>query len=505
MLVHNFLENSVIKYPDKTAVIHGNLSFTYSDIDFKSNQIANSLRENGVEKGDRVAILMENSINYIISYYGISKADCIVVPLYHSASSKDIISIFNNCQVSCLISNANHKDIINISMVDLTSLKLIIYDGDSSHLLEWNNIRILEFSEIWHSYSNSHFDTRCIDIDTASIIYTSGSTGKPKGVMLSHLNILSNTNSIIEYLHITKDDRIMAILPFPYVYGKSLLNTHFKVGGSIVINNQFLYPNIVLRDMIDKDVTGFSGVPSTFAILLHRSSIKKMTFKSLKYVTQAGGAMAPILIKKLIEVLPNTKIYIMYGATEAAARLSYLEPEKLAKKNGSIGKAIPNVELKIIKDNSTEAETGEEGEIVAKGSNIMNGYWNDPEETQKVISEHGYHTGDLAITDEEGFIYVVGRKNEMIKMAGHRISPKEIEDVLLEYENVHEAAVISIADPVLGEAIKAFIVSQNGIPLSEDDILKYCVTRLPHYKIPKYMEIRNTLPKNASGKILKQK
>jgi long-chain acyl-CoA synthetase len=293
----------------------------------------------------------------------------------------------------------------------------------------------------------------------------------------------------------------MAVLPFHYVYGKSLLNTHVAVGGSVVIENRFMYPQEALDTLEREEATGFSGVPSTFAILLNKSNLASRTLPSLRYVTQAGGAMAPDLTRRLIEALPGKKIFIMYGATEASARLSYLDPADLPRKIGSIGKAIPNVELRVLREDGSEAEVGEVGEIVARGSNLMAGYWNDPEETAAVLDEHGYHTGDLGRRDEEGFLYVVGRKREMIKSGAHRISPKEIEEALVEHPSVHEAAVVGVPDEILGDAIVAFVTPRPGSAVEPPAVLEWCRERLPAYKVPTAIRILREFPRNTSGKI----
>jgi acyl-CoA synthetase (AMP-forming)/AMP-acid ligase II len=296
----------------------------------------------------------------------------------------------------------------------------------------------------------------------------------------------------------------MVVLPFYYIYGKSLLNTHFFVGGSVVIDNRFAFPNVILETMKNTEVTGFSGVPSTYMILLNKSAIRNYQFDSLRYITQAGGAMAASVQKEVAKTFAPAKLYIMYGATEASARLSYLDPKDLANKWGSIGKAIPNVDLFVADQNGSPLPPNTEGQLVARGSNIMQGYWNDIEETNKVLREGLYFTGDLGKMDDDGFLYVVGRKKDMIKVGGERVSAKSIEEVLLEMNQVHEVAVIGVLDELLGEAIKAYIVPLNGGNLDVNEIIKFCKKRLPQYKVPKYIEIINSLPKNNSGKILKE-
>jgi len=294
------------------------------------------------------------------------------------------------------------------------------------------------------------------------------------------------------------------VLPFPYVYGKSLLNTHVAVGGTVIIDNRVVFPNVVLQTMQEKGTTGFAGVPSTYAFLLGISAVRKMQFPALRYLMQAGGAMAPALIREVMEVFKGKKIFIMYGATEASARLSYLAPEELPRKVGSIGKAIPNVELRILKEDGSEAAPGEVGEIVARGANIMQGYWNQRQETDAVLAVHGFHTGDLGCMDDEGFFYVVGRKRDMIKSGGNRVSAKEIEEIILDHPDILETAVIGIPDQYIGEAICAYIVPKNGVPVTDDELIAHCRARLPEYKVPRRVIQRESLPKNASGKIMKE-
>jgi acyl-CoA synthetase (AMP-forming)/AMP-acid ligase II len=319
--------------------------------------------------------------------------------------------------------------------------------------------------------------------------------------VLSHANIVANTSSIVEYLGLSSTDGVLVVLPFHYVYGKSLLNTHVAVGGRVILENRFMFPQEALNTMERREATGFSGVPSSFAILLNKSNIAERELPHLRYVTQAGGAMAPELQRRLMAALPGKRIFIMYGATEASARLSYLPPEELPRKVGSIGKAIPGVQLDVLRDDGSSADDGEVGELVARGRNIMEGYWNDPEETAAVLDEHGYHTGDLGRRDEEGYLYVVGRKREMIKSGAHRISPKEIEEVLLENRSIHEAAVVGAEDEMLGEAIVAFVTLRPGHEAEPDAIIEWCRGRMPQYKVPHAMEIRREFPRNASGKV----
>lgn len=506
MLINNFLENSALKFPLKKAVWFNKKWMTFGAIEEKANTLANFLIEQGIKKGDRVALLSFNSFNYIISYYAILKAGGVTVELNTETTADDVKYVMNDCAATALICQERFTGTIGHVIDELPSLQMVVVESGRKKDNPETKIPVYDIEQIYNDYDSNFSPPRVIDIDTASIVYTSGSTGKPKGVVLSHLNIVTNTRSIVEYLNLSAEDRIMVILPFFYVYGKSLLNTHFYVSGSVVIDNRFAFPNAILRTMYETECTGFSGVPSTFSILLNKSSIQKWEFPKLRYVTQAGGAMAPSIQKKVAKTFEPAKLFIMYGATEASARLSYLPPDMLGKKWGSIGKAIPNVELFIADQKGNPLPPGESGEIVARGANIMQGYWNDPEETARVLKNGLYFTGDLGVEDEDGYLYVVGRKKDMIKVGANRISPKSIEEKLLENPGIHEVAVIGVEDEVLGEAIKAYLVPNNsGVNISTEEVLRFCKKELPPFKVPKYIEFVDSLPKNSSGKVLKQK
>ncbi len=497
MLIHQFLESSSDAYPDKTAVIHGSALHTYIEIEKKANSMAHWLLESGIKKGDRIGLLLKNSIDYIIAYYGLLKAGAVAVPLNTGIGSEELIPMVKSCTPKVLITEKFFKPIVD-EIIQALSFDLVLLYSDMPEE------PYMSIASIYSSYPDTRPQVDVINLDLASIIYTSGSTGKPKGVVLSHLNIATNTRSITSYLHLTQRDRCMVVLPFYYVYGKSLLNTHFSVSASIVIDNRFLFPNAVLQAMVKHEATGFSGVPSTFSILLNRSSIAQMNFPHLRYLTQAGGHMPEAHKRQLMEIFPDKDIYIMYGATEASARLAYLEPSELNNRIRSFGKAIPNVELKIIMENGEFAEPGKEGEVVARGANIMSGYWNDPESTRDVLINGWYHTGDLARQDDMGFFYITGRKRDMIKVGKFKVSANEVEEVLFQHPDVEEAAVIGAPDSLLGEAIIAFVVLNQDSNTPEADLLAFCSQHLPRHKVPESIRKIDKLPKNESGKILKQ-
>lgn len=294
----------------------------------------------------------------------------------------------------------------------------------------------------------------------------------------------------------------MCVLPFSYVYGLSLLHTHFAVGGSLVIDNRFVFPNVVLNAMQEHAVTGFAGVPSTFALLLHRSALESTPLPSLRYVTQAGGGMPPARIAEWLERGPRAAFFVMYGATEAGARLTYLPPADLRRKLGSIGKAIPDVEVEVITEAGERAQPGEVGELVARGANMSRGYWNRPDETREKFGPLGYRTGDLGYADDEGFLFLVGRLHDMIKAGAHRVGAKEIEDMLNQHEAVLEAAVVAAPHELLGEVPVAFVSLKAPLADSDNALRAFCAERLPPYKVPARIVIERELPKlPATGKI----
>jgi long-chain acyl-CoA synthetase len=327
-------------------------------------------------------------------------------------------------------------------------------------------------------------------------------------VMVSHRNIETNTRDIVAYMGLTSADRVMVVLPFHYCFGASLLHTHLMAGGSVVLNNNFkLYPETVLQDLLQKECTGIAGVPSTYQILLRKSRFRELAFPKLKWFQQAGGKLPNPQIAEVLSSFPQVRFFLMYGQTEATARLSYLPPERLGDKLGSIGLGLPSTRLEVLKPDGTAVALGsdETGEIVASGGNITLGYWNDPSETAKFFRNGRLHTGDIARVDSEGFIFVVEREREMIKSGGNRVSAKEIEDVIAKMPEVVEVAVVGVPHELLGECIKAFVVAVPGARIQSQDIREHCRKELPLFKVPEEVFLISNMPHNGSGKILKPK
>jgi acyl-CoA synthetase (AMP-forming)/AMP-acid ligase II len=345
-----------------------------------------------------------------------------------------------------------------------------------------------------------------LEDDPALVLFTSGSTGEPRGVVLSHANLVANTSAILAALPIRARDRMMAILPFYYSFGASVLFTHVRAGACLVLNNQFMFADRVLEEMIREECTSFAGVPSTFQILLRRSSLAKGTlrFPHLRYVQQAGGRLSPPFVRELQERLPGAEIWLMYGQTEATARLSCLDPMRLIDKAHTIGKAIPGVTLEIVRPDGSLADPEEVGEVIARGPNVALGYWHEPEATAETFRPtprgRSLFTGDLGKVDPEGFFVLVDRAKDFLKCAGYRVAMKEVEDVLVGFEGTVEAAVIGVPDELQGEAVKAFLVHPRGEQARADLDLFCKRALLPHLQ-PREVVFLEALPKTSSGKL----
>ena len=504
-LIHHFLENAAESDPHKCAVIHGNHSVTYDELNKTADSIASCLLDTGIKKGDRIALLIENSVDYIAAYYAILKAGAVVAPFNPGLKPTGLEYLLRDLAPACIITTFKSEPLLKSTDLGNIGLKLLIVKNPKK---KWTNtvFRTLPLEDA-QKYTVKTASHQTAPDELSSIIYTSGSTGKPKGVMLSHKNITSNTSAICQFLGIRNKDIQMIVLPFFYVMGKSLLNTHIASGATVVLNNSFMYPAGVINQMVKEKVTSFAGVPSTYAYLLNRSPLSncKDKLQHLRYCSQAGGHMDKATKLALKEALPDhTKIVIMYGATEAAARLTCLDYDFYESKIGSIGKPIKGVSIRLLDAQDTEVPDGHEGELVASGPNIMKGYWKAHKLTAQVLNSHGYHTGDIGYRDKDGFLYVKGRKDGLLKIGGHRVNPTEIEDFLMSSDVVIEVAVLGVPDDLLGKKLVAIAVPKHETA-SQTILMEKCRGGLPAHKRPSTILTMRSLPKNANGKIDYQK
>jgi len=519
MLVNHFLENSAARLPDKVALICGDERLTYRGINQRADQLAAALIDMGVKRQDRVIIFMDNSAESVISLFGILKAGAIFIMVSATMKAKKLNYILKDSGAKALITHSNKMRIIHEAIADARELQHIICVGDipsSVSMLLWDDLLSAisdQRSAVSGQLPAMSYEPRAmscaIDIDLATIIYTSGSTGEPKGVMSAHCNMVAVARSITQYIGNVEDDIIMDVLPLSFDYGLYQVLMAFLFGGTVVLEKSFLYPYKILEKVVEEKVTGFPLVPTMAALLLQMEDLSKFDFSSLRYMSNTAAALPVAYIRKLQSLFPHVKIFSMYGLTECK-RVSYLPPEQLDKRPESVGIAIPNEEVFVLDENGNEVPPGQVGELVIRGSNVMQGYWNSPEETAKryrpgrYLGERLLYSGDLFRRDEEGYLYFVARKDDMIKTKGERVSPKEIENALCELEGVAECAVIGVPDDISGQLIKAFVVREKGNTIKEQDVIKYCSKNLEPFMVPKYVEFIESFPKSPSGKIDKK-
>ena len=500
--------------------------------------MANFLRDKGIQRGERVGILLDNSVESVVALFGILKVDAVFLMLSPTLKSQKLNYILNDCQVKALITHTEKSAVVGEALSNTPHLREIILLGEyeRNHKSISRDVAEHSFADIFRiaptvarpgdGQSSSMPPAPCpplvssapapcalrsspsanIDLDLASIIYTSGSTGNPKGVMLTHLNMISAAASITTYLENTPEDIIIDVLPLSFDYGLYQVLMAFKFGGTVILEKAFAFPYEIIKLMVKERVTGFPGVPTIFSILMQMEDLRRYDLSSLRYITNTAAALSPKHIQWIRETFPNVQMYSMYGLTECK-RVSYLPPEELDRRPNSVGRAMPNVEVWVVDDQGRKVGPGVVGELVVRGSNVMRGYWGDQETTDRVLkpghlpNEKILYTGDLFKMDEQGFLYFVARKDDMIKTRGERVSPKEVENILYGFEGVAEVAVIPVPDEILGSAIKAIIVPKKEAKLEEKELLIHCRKMLEDFAVPKYFELRKFLPKNGSGKI----
>lgn len=512
MQVDEFLERSAARMPEKIALICQREQVSYAEINRRSSQFAHSLRKHGVQRGDRVAIYLDNSIEAVVSIFGVLKAGAIFLMINPTTKADKLAFILNDCRAVALMTHFKQMEIVSKALSEVPSLRFLIVAGTDPVEEKDQPVKTLNFQTVLiQSMPDAERPlAKCaIDIDLATIIYTSGSTGFPKGVMMTHLNMVTAATSITQYLANSSNDIILSALPLAFDYGLYQILMAFKVGATVVLETSFAYPHMILDKLAKEKVTGFPLVPTMAAILLQLKGLTPGRFPHLRYITNTAAALPPAHIAKLRALFPETTIYSMYGLTECK-RVSYLPPSQLDLRPTSVGIAIPNTEVYVVDEEGKRVGPGIIGELVVRGAHVMKGYWERKEETDRVLrpgllpGEKVLYTGDLFKMDADGFLYFVGRKDDIIKTRGEKVSPKEIEAVLYSMPEVAEAAIVGVPDEILGHAIKAVIVPGAGSTLTEQDILRYCKQHLEEYMIPKSIEFREALPKTGTGKIQKR-
>lgn len=506
MQLEEFLEHSARRSGEKTALVAGERRLTFNDVERQANRLSHSLIAAGVERGDRVMVCLENSVEAVLAVFAILKAGAAFVMINPTTKAERFSYILNHCRAAALITHRAKLDTVRDAIAG-SSLKVVVAAGAGSEMQDGARILCLEDILADETLSAAPPTKRAIDVDLAMLGYTSGSTGKPKGVMITHLNAVSAAHSIITYLENTADDIVLNVLPLSFGYGLYQMFMMFRVGGTVILERSFAYPAAILERIVRERVTGFPMIPTISAMLL-QMDLSKWDFSSLRYLTNAGAAMPLDHIAKLRKLVPHVKIFSMYGQTECT-RVTYLPPDQIDIRPGSVGRGMPNQEHYIVDDAGRRVGPGVVGELVVRGSHVMKGYWEMPEETDRALHpgrfpwERVLHTGDLFKTDEEGYLYFVGRKDDIIKTRGEKVSPREVEDVLYALPGVAQAAVIGVPDQILGSAVKAVIVPRAGARLTEREVLRHCAAHLDDYMVPKLVEFRDEMPTTSSGKVSK--
>ena len=472
--------------PAAIALVEADHRLSYAAFWQRAGAFAGHLRERGLQPGERVAVLLPNGSDAAVAIYGTWLAGGVVVSLNVQARRRDLVPWLRHCDARVLVHQAAHADAVAAAQDIGPSVQCLVAG-----------------SPTWPTGEPTHDPAMPApgEHDPALILYTSGTTGAPKGVTLSHRNLLVNARAVVAYLQLCERDSVLSVLPFYYAYGASVLHTHLLVGGCVHLADNLVFPHLLVEYLQRERITGFSGVPSTFALLLDRVPLQDYDLSSLRYLTQAGGAMAPALTRRLRLALPGPQLFVMYGQTEATSRITWLPPERLDDKPGSVGLPIEGVALRIVRDDGTPAAQGEDGEVCVQGPGVMLGYWRDPVVTARVLKDGWLHTGDVGRLDAEGFLFLDGRRSDMIKTGAHRVFPGDIEEAIAELPGVSEVAAIGIDDEVLGQVIKAYVVPHPHDTPDVAAIRAHCRQRLAAYKVPRHIEFVDALPRTASGKI----
>jgi long-chain acyl-CoA synthetase len=482
--IRDLLFVSVEAYPERLALLTPEVTLTYAELGSLVARAASHLVTRVPGRDRRMAIIGDNHPAYVVGYLAAQSAGISTVEVGRYESLDRLEAIIDKTQ--CRFVLTDRQDVVE-------ALKSKVHVALFTEFME----------DIGHAEDTSGIKENNIDPnDEASIVFTSGTTNFPKGVVLTQANFCFIAEVVSQYLGLSPDDRYALILPMSHTYGKSIVLSTIRAGGTIVIINNFMDLQNFLKALADFKCTILSAVPYNAHVLLKWGNLSQHDLSSLKKMTFSGNKLPASTIDKLLEKLPLVEIYSMYGLTESTTRACYMPPEHLLKKKESCGKPLSGVELKITDESGAILPLGRIGQVFVKGPNVMRCYFQDPELTSQTIIDGWLNTGDLGRLDEDGFLYLEGREKEIIKCAGERISPLEIEEVILNHTEVSEVAVIGAPDPVLGEIVHAFVV-----PKSESMHLKelrtYCAKHLTHHKIPRKYTIINELPKTPTGKVKK--
>lgn len=496
----DFVRNAAARDAEKVAIVDGARSYSYEELARAMNVVGAALRARGVRRFDRVGVLLDKSWEAVVALLGVAASGAAFVPISTGLRRPQAEHVARDCAVKLLLTSTSTAPLrvgLDVPTLTLEEGRLLDESGRVEARLDER-----AFASV----------PAAIETDLGAILYTSGSTGKPKGIMLSHRNLVAGAQIVSSYLENTPEDRLLSVLPFHFDYGLSQLTTMLRVGGTLVLQRSLL-PGDILRGLREHGITGLAGVPSVWTLLLQSErSLREQPLSTLRYISNSGGMIPSAHIEKLKQLLPTTKIVLMYGLTEAF-RSTYLPPEEVGRGPSCIGKAIPDTEIFVVTPDGRECAPGEVGELVHRGPTVALGYWGAPEKTATVyrpnplappeLQAHDrvVYSGDLVRRDEDGYLYYVGRRDELIKVDGHRISPQELEELFHEDESVHEVAVFGRGDIASGQSIVAVLSLREGVIRTEEDLRASLRERAPPYMMPRSIVVLPALPKTSSGKI----
>ena len=513
-LVHQFITCSAQATPDATALLFKDQSFSYVQLHNRVESVANALLGVGIGPGERVAVYLPKQPEAVFSLFGAAAAGACFVPINPLLKPRQLAHILPHCNVRVLVTSGPRlESLLEILDACPDLHTIVLTEGPLPEGASAPRQKLLSYREFCGACVGSPTPHRRIDTDMTAILYTSGSTGNPKGVILSHRNMVAGARSVASYLGNSPADRLLAALPLSFDAGLSQLTTAFSVGASVVLMD-YLLPRDVVRAVGRYAVTGLAAVPSLW------NQLKDLDWpaeavQSLRYITNTGGVMPVSTTHVLQQTLPDTLIFLMYGLTESF-RSTYLSPEQVRARPDSIGKAIPNAQILVVNEDGVECAPGEPGELVHRGALVSLGYWNDPEKTAERFkpcpirppeipnAELAVWSGDQVMKDEEGYLYFIGRMDEMIKTSGYRVSPTEVEEIAHASGLVAAAVVLGLPHAALGQAILLVATPSEGAPPGaslEEAVLAHCRRELPNFMVPAAIIARSALPHNQNGKI----
>ena len=508
-LLHELIETSAHRAGDRIALTAGRESHDYRALRDAISAFASGLLSLGLAKSDRVGVYLDKRIDTVVAMFGAVAAGGAFVPLNPLLKPAQVAYILRDCHVRVLVTSPERLSLLDESLAECPALRHVVVTEAQTPAASRAGIAVHR----WHAMMNAepHRRHRVIDTDMAAILYTSGSTGRPKGVVLSHRNMVAGAKSVASYLENTPDDTLLAALPLSFDAGFSQLSTAFHAGARVVLIN-YLLPKDVINALTRERVTGLTAVPPLY-IQLTQLDWPESIAEHLRYFANTGGRMPLETLKALRARLPKSRPFLMYGLTEAF-RSTYLPPDEVDRRPDSIGKAIPNAEILVLREDGTRCSPNEPGELVHRGALVGMGYWNDAEKTAErykplpgreaglVLSEIAVFSGDTVRMDEAGFLYFIGRRDEMIKTSGYRVSPTEIEEVLYGTQLVSEAAAFGVSHPSLGQGIVAVVTPKDAAAIDEPTLIAACRERLPAFMVPAKIDVRHgPLPRNPNGKI----